>query len=154
LLCRQPGNGSLEFKPALVDRASASKKIEIASLVDLSNQILNERNQLHWTLNGVDDKTAVQNILRVGTSAGGARAKAILAWNPETREFRSGQVNLPPGFQYWIIKFDGVSNNKDKELADPQGFGKIEFAYANMARKAGIEMSECQLFHEGERSHF
>ncbi|MEA5079797.1 MAG: type II toxin-antitoxin system HipA family toxin [Anaerolineaceae bacterium] len=148
------GMGALEFRPALLEPTSSSKTIEVASLVELSNKILQERSNLHWTLNGVDDQTAVQDILRVGTSAGGARAKAILAWNPRTNEFRSGQVNLPPGFEHWIIKFDGIQNNKDKELADPQGYGKIEYAYARMALKAGIEMSECRLFAEGGRSHF
>ena len=94
------------------------------------------------------------NILRVGTSAGGARAKAILAWNPVTGAFRSGQVEAGSGFEYWLMKFDGVSNNKDRELADPKGFGKIEYAYFLMASAAGIEMAPCRLHHEGGRSHF
>lgn len=148
------GMGALEFRPALLEPTSASKAIEVASLVELSNKILSERNNLHWAFSGVDDQAAIQDILRVGTSAGGARAKAILAWNPQTNEFRSGQVNLPPGYEHWIVKFDGIHNNKDKELADPLGYGKIEYAYAKMAQAAGIEMSECRLFHEGGRSHF
>ncbi len=93
-------------------------------------------------------------ILRVGTSAGGARAKAIVAWNPATHEVRSGQAKAPPGFEYWLLKFDGVSANKDKELDDSQGFTVIEYAYSLMARQAGINMSECRLLEEGGRRHF
>ncbi|MHC1773100.1 MAG: type II toxin-antitoxin system HipA family toxin [Flexilinea sp.] len=96
----------------------------------------------------------MEDILRVGTSAGGARAKAIIAWNPATNEFRSGQLDTQSGFEHWIIKFDGVGNNRDKELNDPQGYGKIEFTYSKLAAKAGIKMSECRLHHEGGRSHF
>jgi serine/threonine-protein kinase HipA len=93
-------------------------------------------------------------MLRVGTSAGGARAKAIVAWNRETNEVRSGQVKAPAGFDYWILKFDGVSANKDKELEDPKGYTVIEYAYALMAADASIEMSECRLLEEGGRRHF
>src|SRR5690606_33802341 len=97
---------------------------------------------------------ALQDILRVGTSAGGARAKALIAWNPETNEVRSGQVPADPGFSHWLLKFDGVSGNKDKELLDPLGYGAIEFAYALMAKAAGIDMSECRLLEENGRRHF
>ncbi|MEQ9565478.1 MAG: HipA domain-containing protein, partial [Pseudomonadales bacterium] len=90
----------------------------------------------------------------MGTSAGGARAKAVLAWNPKTDEFRSGQVDLAEGFEHWLVKFDGVSGNRDKELADPQGYGLIEYAYHLMAVDAGIEMTECRLHKEGGSSHF
>jgi serine/threonine-protein kinase HipA len=148
------GMGALEFEPALKISPSGSNKLEVAKLVELSNIILNKRQGLSGYLNGRDDREALGDILRVSTSAGGARAKAILAWSPITNEFRSGQVNLPPEFEYWILKFDGVSNNRDKELADPQGYGKIEFVYSLMAAKAGIEMAECRLHHEGGRSHF
>ena len=103
---------------------------------------------------GKDDIDAMEHILRVGTSAGGARAKAILAWNPKTNEFRSGQIENPPEFEYWLLKFDGVNNNRDKELADPLGFGKIEYAYYLMAKNAGINMANCRLHFEGGRSHF
>jgi serine/threonine-protein kinase HipA len=92
--------------------------------------------------------------LRVGTSAGGARAKAVIAWNRETNEVRSGQVAAGPGFDYWLLKFDGVSGNKDKELEDPKGYGAIEYAYCLMARAAGITMTECRLLEEGGRRHF
>ena len=148
------GMGGLEFKPALRISHSRTDEIEVAKLVELSNKILDQRAGLAGVFNGADDREAMEDILRVGTSAGGARAKAILAWNPTTNEFRSGQVKIPSGFEYWIMKFDGVSNNRDKELSDPQGYGKIEYAYYLMALEAGIEMTECRLHHEGGRSHF
>lgn len=87
-------------------------------------------------------------------SAGGARAKAILTWNENTGEFRSGQLKTGKGFSHWLMKFDGVSENSDKELADPQGFGRIEYAYYLMARHAGITMMRCRLHEEGSRAHF
>ena len=148
------GMGGLEFKPALRISHSKSDEIEVSKLVELSNKILDQRAGLAGVFSGTDDRDAIEDILRVGTSAGGARAKAILAWNPKTNEFRSGQVKIPSGFEYWIMKFDGVSNNRDKELADPQGYGMIEYAYYQLAVKAGIEMTECRLHHEGGRSHF
>lgn len=92
--------------------------------------------------------------MRVGTSAGGARAKAILAWNQRTGEFRSGQVRAGEGFTYWLVKFDGIRNNRDKELADPQGFGQVEYAFYLMARAGGIDTTECRLHREGARAHF
>ena len=149
------GMGALEFRPALLGTATRASVVDVAKLVELSNRILDERNSLHGVFDGSNDPETIKTILRVGTSAGGARAKAILAWNPKTNEFRSGQVShLPTGFEYWIMKFDGIHANKDKELADPQGYGKIEFAYHQLALRAGIEMSPCRLHHENGRSHF
>ena len=92
--------------------------------------------------------------MRVGTSAGGARAKALVAWNRETGEVRSGQLDAPPGFSHWLLKFDGVSGNRDKELADPTRYGLIEYAYHHMAVAADITMTECRLLEEGGRRHF
>ncbi|WP_419164936.1 type II toxin-antitoxin system HipA family toxin [Candidatus Palauibacter sp.] len=146
------GVGALEFEPAL--RSGNRGEVQIAQLVDLANRILDERGRLSGKLDGGDDGGTLEDILNVGTSAGGARAKAVLAWNPETGEFRSGQVDAEAGFENWILKFDGVANNRDRELADPLGYGRIEYAYHLMAREAGIEMSECRLHHEGGRSHF
>ncbi len=97
---------------------------------------------------------ALKDILRVGTSAGGARAKAVIAWNPKTNEVRSGQVRAGKGFEYWLLKFDGVSGNRDKELEDPTGYGLIEYAYYRMALDCGIDINECRLFKENGRSHF
>ncbi|WP_299085393.1 type II toxin-antitoxin system HipA family toxin [uncultured Ruegeria sp.] len=147
------GVGALEFEPT-VRKATRSKKLEVAQLVDSANRVLDERENLAGRLGGDGDAEALEDILSVGTSAGGARAKAVLAWNRETGEFRSGQVKVDEGYGHWLLKFDGVSNNRDKELADPQGFGKIEYAYHLMAMQAGIDMSECRLHHEGGRSHF
>ncbi|MGO4907328.1 type II toxin-antitoxin system HipA family toxin [Pseudorhodobacter sp. W20_MBD10_FR17] len=147
------GIGALEFEPT-VRKATRSKKLEVAQLVDLANRVLSERENLAGRLGGEDDADALEDILSVGTSAGGARAKAVLAWNRDTGEFRSGQVKVDEGYEHWLLKFDGVSNNRDKELADPQGFGKIEYAYYLMATEAGIDMSECRLHREGGRSHF
>ncbi|MBW1808388.1 MAG: type II toxin-antitoxin system HipA family toxin [Deltaproteobacteria bacterium] len=148
------GMGALEFEPATLGPPTSTNSVEVANLVDLANQILDERASLGGVFNGGDDRDVIEDILRVGTSAGGARAKAILAWNPETGEFRSGQVDVEAGFEHWLMKFDGVSNNRDKELADPMGYGKIEYAYHLMAVEAGIKMAPCRLYHEGGRSHF
>ena len=147
------GIGALEFEPSLRKQTRA-KKLEVARLVDLANRVLDERANLAGALRGDNDADALEDILSVGTSAGGARAKAVLAWNPKTGEFRSGQLDADTGFEHWLLKFDGVSNATDTELADPEGFGKIEYAYASMARASGITMSECRLHHEGGRSHF
>ncbi len=147
------GVGALEFAPAL-QRPTRAKKLEVARLVDLANRVLDDRANLAGRLDGDDDADSLDDILRVGTSAGGSRAKAVLAWSPATHEFRSGQLDAAQGFEHWLLKFDGISNNRDKELNDPMGFGKIEYAYAGMARAAGISMSECRLHHEGGRSHF
>ena len=145
--------GALEFEPAISTNTGRAE-LEVAELVDLANRVLDERIRLGGTLGGPEDQAALEDILTVGTSAGGARAKALLAWNPSTGEFRSGQVDTAAGFQHWILKFDGISNNRDRELADPLGYGKIEYAYHLMARDAGITMAECRLHHEGGRSHF
>jgi len=106
--------------------------------------------QAYWR----ERSKAVEDILRVGTSAGGARAKAVLAWNEATGEFRSGQAPAAQGFSHWLLKFDGVSGNRDKELADPQGFGRIEYAYYRMALAARIDMEPSRLHEEGGRAHF
>ncbi len=148
------GMGALEFKPAIASTAKKAKKVEVANLVRLANLVLNEKKELSGVLAGENDLAAIDDILRVGTSAGGARAKAILAWNPDTGEFRHGQIDVGEGFQHWLLKFDGVENNRDKEGPDPQGFGLIEFAYHNMAVAAGITMMPCRIHAEGGRRHF
>jgi len=150
------GMGALEFRPALRDRQSGSVPVNVAELVDLANTALAQKETLATRIDsgGEEELDAMRDILRVGTSAGGARAKAVIAWNEKTGDIRSGQVKAPSGFGYWLIKFDGIGGNRDKELNDPQGFGKIEYAYHRMALAAGLEMSECRLFHENERSHF
>ncbi|MGB5075406.1 MAG: HipA domain-containing protein, partial [Bacteroidota bacterium] len=148
------GMGALEYEPSIFGPPTAARTQDVEKLVALANRVLDERAGLTGIFDGKDDRSAVEDILRVGTSAGGARAKAILAWNPTTGEFRSGQISADDGFEYWIMKFDGISNNRDKELADPQGYGQIEFAYHLMAVDAGISMMPCRLHPEGGRSHF
>jgi serine/threonine-protein kinase HipA len=148
------GMGALEFRPAHGPASSTAEAIEVDELVALASEVLVHRAELTVTFADRWRADALREILRVGTSAGGARAKAIIAWNPVTGEVRSGQVQAPPGFEYWLIKFDGVANNKDRELADPQGFGAIEYAYARMAAAGGIHMEACRLLEEGGRRHF
>ena len=148
------GMGALEFAPATGPAAKQATHIEVSQLVELASEILTHRNNLQATFAGKESADALTDILRVGTSAGGARAKAVIAWNPQTNEVRSGQVKAGQGFEYWLLKFDGVSGNKDKELEDPRGYGLIEYAYYLMALDCGIEISECRLFRENGRSHF
>jgi serine/threonine-protein kinase HipA len=148
------GMGALEFEPATLEGPNSGPAVQVASLVDLANRILNKRSGLRGVLSSDTGRHAVNDILRVGTSAGGARAKAVLAWNPKTGEFRSGQVDAGAGFEHWIMKFDGVSSRGDAEMSAPLGYGKIEYAYHLMAVEAGVEMTPCRLHHEGGRSHF
>ena len=148
------GMGALAFSPAIGPVARATKQIQVDQLVGLASEVLTHRSDLQVSFHDKNKEDALRDILRVGTSAGGARAKAVIAWNPETNEVRSGQVKAGTGFEYWLMKFDGVSGNKDKELEDPKGYGAIEYAYYNMAKDAGINMTPCQLFEENERRHF
>ncbi len=148
------GMGALEFAPAVGPRSAPAKRLQIEALVDLASTVLSHRSQLAATFAGPGAGKALADILRVGTSAAGARAKAVIAWNRETNEVRSGQLSADPGFEYWLLKFDGVAGNGDRELADPAGYGAVEFAYSLMARTAGIEMADCRLMEENGRRHF
>lgn len=148
------GMGALEFAPATGPQLRGSTEVRIDALVALASDILTHRHAMRGSFTADHRNGALQAILRVGTSAGGARAKAIIAWNPETNEVRSGQVTAPQGFEYWLLKFDGVSGNRDKELEDPKGYTAIEYAYSLMAKAAEIEMTECRLLEEGGRRHF
>lgn len=150
--------GALEFTPAIDRKAKPhNHPLDVAAMVVMASEILTEREQFDAALTQDNDSLNEQtlaDILQVGVSAGGARAKAIIAWNEESNEVRSGQLILPKGFEHWLIKFDGVSNNRDKELADAQGFGLIEYAYYKMALDAGIHMNECRILQEHNRHHF
>lgn len=148
------GMGALEYAPAKGPVARKATHIRIDKLVELASEILIHRNDLRAFFGNDSRKDALRDILRVGTSAGGARAKAVVAWNNATSEVRSGQVKADPGFEHWLLKFDGVSGNKDKELEDPKGYGVIEYAYYKMAVDAGITMNECRLLEENGRCHF
>ena len=148
------GMGALEFAPSIGPKSKTADPLQVDMLVDLASEVLTNRNDLRGSFSDQAKEEALRDILRVGTSAGGARAKAIVAWNPDTNEVRSGQVKAGEGFSHWVLKFDGVSSNRDKELDDPQGYGRIEFAYYRMARDCGIEMNECRLLEENDRHHF
>jgi serine/threonine-protein kinase HipA len=150
----QRGMGALEFAPAIGPRARQASRIQIDRLVELASEVLTHRNNLQVSFADESREQAMTDILRVGTSAGGARAKAVIAWNPASNEVRSGQLPADDGFEYWLLKFDGVSGNRDKELEDPQGYGVIEYAYYRMATDCGIDISECRLFEENGRRHF
>lgn len=150
----QRGTGALEFAPVLGPKDKRSTRIQVDKLVELASEVLTQRNNLAVSFADPNKEKALMDILRVGTSAGGARAKAIIAWNPATNEVRSGQIDVGEGFEYWLLKFDGVKGNQDKELEDPQGYGVIEYAYSKMATDAGIAMTECRLFEENHRRHF
>jgi len=148
------GMGALEYLPSQGSFTGKSESVDVKALVELASNILTKRNALQDSFTPELREDSLQDILRVGTSAGGARAKAIIAWNQKTNEVRSGQVKTEKGFSYWLLKFDGVSGNKDKELEDPKGYGLIEHAYYHMAKKARIDMEESRLLKENGRSHF
>lgn len=152
LLCfiGKRGVGALEIKPPLRDEAAKSSSLEIESLVGIANKILNSREDFQTDLSK-EEESALADILKIGTSAGGARAKAVIAYNPKTGEVKSGQVKAPAGFSHWLIKFDGVT---DTQLGVSSGYGRVEMAYYLMAEAAGIQMSECRLLEEKGRAHF
>jgi len=143
------GMGALEYEPILSPSDSVSNKIEIDELVKLAGEILSDRKTLERNIHKTSDD--LLKIIRVGTSAGGARAKAIIAYNPITGDVRSGQIDNLENYEYWIIKFDGVTN---KELGDPKGYGKIEYAYYLMAKDAGINIMDSKILTENNRTHF
>jgi len=142
------GMGALEFEPASSGATDTAITIEIDELVRLAKDAINQKKGLAANM---DDKDGLINIIRVGTSAGGARAKAVIAYNEKTEEVRSGQLDVPSGFTHWLIKLDGVTNDK---LGDPEGYGRIEFAYYKMAIACGIDMMESKLKEEHGRAHF
>ena len=140
------GMGALEYKPTLFGNENEPEVLHVDALAELANEVLNSRTELAARL--VPDMKRYSAILKVGSSAGGARAKAIIGWNESTGEVRSGQVALPEDFGYWLIKFDGLAGNGDKEGDDKWGYGRVEYAYHLMARAAGIEMTECRLWNK------
>ncbi len=147
------GMGALEFAPSMGPRPAKSHDVDIEALVELASEVMAQREDLAVSLQGPGKEQALKEILRVGTSAGGARAKALIALNPATNEVRSGQLDVDPGFEHWILKFDGVED-KSRDLGDTQGYGAIEWVYSQMAMRAGIDMTECRLLAENGRRHF
>ena len=158
------GMGALEFEPATrLKSLGASQQVDIPSLVSIAQDILDSRAAFEMALaspsqirQGQVDREAMLALLAVGTSAGGARPKAVLAFNADFTQVRSGQATLPAGFSHWLMKFDGVSeHNKDREtFGDPLGYGAMEYVYALMASACGIHMTPCRLLEEGNRRHF
>ncbi|MBK6743836.1 MAG: type II toxin-antitoxin system HipA family toxin [Hydrogenophilales bacterium] len=141
------GMGALEFRPARGAHRESAEPLEMKALVEAARKVV------HGDLSGdVQAQAALANIIRVGTSAGGARAKAVVAWNPQTDQIRSGQFDAAPGFEHWLLKFDGVG--KDAELGGSADYGRIEYAYYRMAEAANIRMSPCRLLIEGGCAHF
>lgn len=141
------GLGALEFRPAMGSRKSLGTGIDLQELVEEARLVLEGH-----TTNQVLTKKALSQLIEVGASAGGARAKAVVAWNEETKTLRSGQFDAPPGFAHWLLKFDGMG--QDAELGGTQHYGRIEYSYYLMARAAGIQMSRCRLEEENGRAHF
>jgi len=146
------GMGALEFSPPVIEDYDESVAVEIAELVKMAQEVMNERQGLNVQLgeNEQANADAILDILRVGTSAGGARPKAVIAMNTQG-DVISGQTDVPKGYDYWLLKFDGVS---DLELGEPRGYGRIEYAYYLMAKAAGIRMTESKLLEENGRAHF
>ena len=142
--------GAMEFEPSMIGLPKKqSNKIEIGSIVEVAKSLLQQKTALDTNLG--ETQKALLDILKVGTSAGGARPKAIIAWNEKTDEVRSGQANAPKGFEHWLIKLDGVS---DAQFGNTRGYGRVEMAYYKMAIAAGVEMMPCRLLEENGRAHF
>lgn len=146
------GMGALEFAPPVNRSLDKAVPVELETLVNLAQEVMHARGRLDVELGGNDaaNAEAMLDILRVGTSAGGARPKAIIAMNGRGRVI-SGQTDVPQGYEHWLLKFDGVT---DLELGEPREFGRIEYAYHLMAQAAGIEMTPCRLLEENGRAHF
>ena len=143
--------GALEFEPAIEVSHNQEAKFEIDKLVEVAKEALSEKSS--FTTNMEDDKkAAIAEILRLGISAGGQRAKAIIAYNNETGEVRSGQVEAPSGFDYYLIKLDGVSAKVG--FRETENYGQLEYSFYKLAKNCGIEMSECSLIEENGRAHF
>lgn len=144
------GMGALEYEPA-VNIGSHSERIDIDALTRLASEILSEKESIHIN----QDDHMIAQLMQSGSSVGGARAKTLIAWNPVTGDIRSGQISAGAGYEYWLLKFDDIKNNKDRDSEpDEGGYTQIEYAYYLMAKAAGIEMNECRLYEENGRHHF
>jgi serine/threonine-protein kinase HipA len=144
------GMGALEYEPN-IDIGNTTDEIDLDALTKLASEILSEKEKIHIKY----DEQMIAQLMQSGSSVGGARAKTLIAWNPQTNDIRSGQISAGAGYEYWLLKFDDVKNNKDHDAEPDDGeYTKIEYAYYLMAKSAGIEMNECRLFKENGRSHF
>lgn len=151
------GMGALEFEPAIASTTNRHAQIELESLVEMAQTILDQRARLTTNIQAEEvNNEAMTALFQVGTSAGGARAKAVIAVNHDRSQLRSGQVDAPPGFEHYLLKFDGVEEHKasNEVFGDPKGFGRMEYAYYLMAKECGINVSPSELLIEGERAHF
>lgn len=144
------GMGALEFEPTTLKESKRTFSVDIDSLVDIAGKMLTKKEAFVTNLQE-DEEKAILEILRIGTAAGGARPKAIIAYNEKTGEVKSGQTNAPKGFEHWLLKLDGVS---DLQLGASKGYGRVEMAYYNMAVACGIEMMPSRLLEENGRAHF
>ena len=144
------GMGALEFEPAQIKTNTRTFALELDGLIEVAKKILNEREAFLTNLNKEDEK-AMMDVLKIGTSAGGARPKAIIAYNAKTGEVKSGQGNVPKGFEHWLLKLDGVSS---EQFGESSGWGRVEYAYYLMAKDCNIQISECRLLEENGRAHF
>ena len=145
------GMGALEYVPVTADIEDTDEDINVQEMVRFASEVLNDRKKI--TLNAKNE-LAYSQLVQVGSSAGGARAKVLIAWNERTNEVKSGQLQLGEGFDYWLMKFDGVSKNGDHGLVDRPEYTLIEYAYYKMAVAFGIQMNECKLYHSGNDNHF
>ena len=143
--------GALEFEPAIDVSYNTHAKFEIDSLVDVAKEALADKNAFDANLND-DKKQAIAEILRLGTSAGGQRAKAIIAYNKDTGEVRSGQIDAPAGFSYYLIKLDGVSAKAG--FKETENYGRLEYSFYKLVKACGIDMTDCSLIEENGRAHF
>ena len=148
------GMGALEFEPAIEQPGRGDQDLRVDLLVELANEVLSNRESFVARLEADPSEAEMQAIFSLGTSAGGARPKAVIAYNEQTGQVRSGQTDPGPGFSHWLLKFDGVEKSGDHDLHDPQGWGAVEYAYWQMARAAGIEMEGSRLLEENGRRHF
>ena len=143
--------GALEFEPAIGNQTNETHKIEIDSLVEVASEALREKEKFGVNFND-DKKAAIAEIVRLGTSAGGQRAKALIVYNKLTGEVRSGQIEAPSGFEYYIIKLDGV--NATTGFRETENYGRLEYSFFRLARNCGIEMADCEIKEENGRAHF
>jgi len=145
------GMGALEYVPANGPDEDEKSLVDLDAMVQFASEVLSNRERIKIK---TDENLTYSQLLQLGTSAGGARAKAIIAWNEDSGEIKSGQVDAGDGFDYWLLKFDGVSKNGDHNLEDEPEYTLIEYSYYQMAVLAGVEMSECRLLRENGRNHF
>lgn len=144
------GMGALEFEPTQIRTGTKSFSLEMDSLVEVTKRMPNQREEFLTHLKK-DGEKAMMEILMIGTSAGGARPKAVIAYNPKTKKVRSGQANVQSPWKHWLIKLDGVIG---EQFGESHGWGRVEYAYYLMAKDCGIDISESQLLEENGRAHF